>query len=59
MSCLCTIGSAKTNALFIIFALFSSRLLIAHIRKETNNDWRIYLILLLLSPVFIEAYYGH
>ena len=56
--CLCAIGSAKVNSLFILFSLFCIRVLIAYKRKEENNDWRIYLVLILLSPYLVELFYG-
>ena len=59
LPCLCSIGTAKIYLALICTFLFLGRILVAKIRKEKNSDWKIYCILIVLSPFVIELSLGH
>lgn len=59
LPCLCGIGSQKSGATIIIFTVIGLRILLAKKRKERNNDWKVYMAFILISPICIEFLLGH
>ena len=59
LPCLCATGIIKLTAASIIFILIGLRILLAYQRKEQNNDWKIYIAFMFISPICIEFLLGH
>lgn len=55
LPCLCAKGTAKMAIGIGVDLLVLGRVLLAKLRKETNRDWIVYLILAASSVIWISA----
>ena len=59
LPCLCASGTAKMALITATTVGYGFRMLYAKIKKEKNDSWKTYIILICITPIIIELLTGH